>query len=349
MKHFLIRLIKQPISLRRGVFYLLFSTSFLSVFAMTVLWISTEVKNNKILIHDVKERTLQNQKQQIKHEIENALLYVKDMGNIHHGSYQKEVEQMVLNHLQQIRFGYSGYIFVNTIDGHALIFDGKKVVNKKNIKNLTDSNGLKLFPLECEAALKPNGGYIRYSFKKMNDTLPHPKISYIAYYKPWGWIIGAGDYIDDANQKIQSLQSPIITKVRLKITSILLILVAGTLILYFFSNYTAKQIVNQTDYFIRFLKDPSEKTFDSKNFFIKELNTISQNIIEIEDSKRAVENELRKHKEHLEDLIKERTEELELKNKKLEYFHELFINREFRIKELRDEVKALKQQLNNKV
>ncbi len=348
MKHFLIRLIKQPVSLRRGVFYLLFSTSFISVFAMTVLWISTEVKNNKILIHDVKERTLQNQKQQIKHEAENALSYVKDMGNIHHGSYQKEVEQMVLNHLQQIRFGYAGYIFVNTIDGHALIFDGKKVIGEKSIKNMKDAIGLKLFPLQREAALKPGGGYIRYLFKKMNDTLSHPKISYVIYYKPWGWIIGAGDYLDEAQQKIQSLQSSIITKVRLKITSILLILVAGTLILYFFSNYAAKQIVNQTNYLIKFLKNPSEKTFDPKNFFIKELNTISQDIIEIEDSKTAVEKELRKHKEHLEDLINERTEELEHKNKKLEYFHDLFINREFRIKELRDEVKALKQKLKNK-
>jgi hypothetical protein len=315
---------------------------------MSVLWISTEVKNNKRLIHDVKKRTLQNQKQRIKHEVANALYFVQDMGKIHNGTYEKEVQQMVLNHLKKIRFGYAGYVFVNTKEGKALIFDGKKVAGEKYIKNLTDANGLKLFPLEFQTAIKPGGGFFRYSFKKMNDTLAHPKISYVTYYKPWGWIIGAGDYIDDAYQEIESLQSSIITKVRVKIILILLVLVVSTFILFLFSNYAAKQIVNQTDHLMTFLKDPLGKPFDPKKFFLKEPRTIFEEIVEIEKSKTIAENELRKHKEHLEEEVKKRTEELEIKNERLENFHDLFISREFRIKELRDEVKTLRQKLKNK-
>lgn len=55
--------------------------------------------------------------------------------------------------------------------------------------------------------------------------------------------------------------------------------------------------------------------------------------------------ELKKHREHLEDLVKERTNELEDKNKKLEEFNNLFVGREFRIKELRDVVQDLKTRL----
>jgi len=63
---------------------------------------------------------------------------------------------------------------------------------------------------------------------------------------------------------------------------------------------------------------------------------------DITDRKKA-EEELNKHREHLEELIKERTKELEEKNKELERFNNLFVNREFRIKELRDKVKELEK------
>ena len=57
--------------------------------------------------------------------------------------------------------------------------------------------------------------------------------------------------------------------------------------------------------------------------------------------RKLTETELTKHRDHLEELVKERTSELEDKNKKLKKFNELFVNREFRIKELKDKVKEL--------
>lgn len=59
--------------------------------------------------------------------------------------------------------------------------------------------------------------------------------------------------------------------------------------------------------------------------------------------RKLTEEELAKHREHLEELIKVRTKELEEKNKKLERFNKLFVDREFRIKELRDKVKELEK------
>ncbi|MDA3937984.1 MAG: transporter substrate-binding domain-containing protein [Spirochaetia bacterium] len=56
---------------------------------------------------------------------------------------------------------------------------------------------------------------------------------------------------------------------------------------------------------------------------------------------KKAEKELQKHKEHLEELVKERTIELEGKNEELEQFNSLFVDREFRIKELRERVKEL--------
>ena len=53
------------------------------------------------------------------------------------------------------------------------------------------------------------------------------------------------------------------------------------------------------------------------------------------------EMELSKHREHLEELIKERTSDLENKNNELKRFNKLFVGREFRIKELKTKLESL--------
>ncbi|MCF8378248.1 MAG: PAS domain-containing protein [Bacteroidales bacterium] len=55
------------------------------------------------------------------------------------------------------------------------------------------------------------------------------------------------------------------------------------------------------------------------------------------------EEELKKYREQLEEVVKERTIELEEKNKQLERMNNLFVGREFRIKELKDKVKELEK------
>lgn len=77
-----------------------------------------------------------------------------------------------------------------------------------------------------------------------------------------------------------------------------------------------------------------------------ELEQFQGYIFNITEQKK-VEEELKKYQQHLEDLVKERTAELEEKNAELERFNSLFVGREFRIKELRDQVKELESKINN--
>lgn len=66
---------------------------------------------------------------------------------------------------------------------------------------------------------------------------------------------------------------------------------------------------------------------------------------EITDRKKN-EAELIKYRNHLEELVNERTKEIEEKNIELERMNSLFVGREFRIKELREKVKELNDKLN---
>lgn len=61
--------------------------------------------------------------------------------------------------------------------------------------------------------------------------------------------------------------------------------------------------------------------------------------------RKQIEEKLKKHREHLEELVKERTRELGEKNVELERFNKLFINREFRIKELKKSLENMSLKL----
>ncbi len=98
------------------------------------------------------------------------------------------------------------------------------------------------------------------------------------------------------------------------------------------------------------------KTGEPLPCFVKATNLYDQNniyiatfafITDITDRK-IYEEKLNKYRDHLEELVQERTSDLEAKNRELERYNKLFIGREFRIKELRDKVKYLEEQLQNK-
>jgi PAS domain S-box-containing protein len=61
--------------------------------------------------------------------------------------------------------------------------------------------------------------------------------------------------------------------------------------------------------------------------------------------RKKLQDELEKYKTHLEELVKERTKELEEKNKELQRMNDIFVGREFRIKELKEKIKILEDEL----
>jgi len=63
--------------------------------------------------------------------------------------------------------------------------------------------------------------------------------------------------------------------------------------------------------------------------------------IEIGKKKQEADEELKKYRDHLEDMVKERTAELEKKIAEIERLNRLFVGRELRMKELKEKIKEL--------
>ncbi len=56
----------------------------------------------------------------------------------------------------------------------------------------------------------PGGGFWEYEFTKSGARGLYPKVTFVKKYEPWGWILGAGAYLDDAQREFRAFSAGII-------------------------------------------------------------------------------------------------------------------------------------------
>jgi len=126
------------------------------------------------------------------------------------GLYVVDVEDKIkadlLSSISRIRFGKEGYIFINRLNGDALVSNGKLFSGTKKLWEVFNDNPEKMkdiFEKEYSAALKPDGDYIYYSHIKLtNPDKEVPKISFVYGIPDLQWLVGAGVYLDDVEMDI---------------------------------------------------------------------------------------------------------------------------------------------------
>ncbi len=99
--------------------------------------------------------------------------------------------------LRSFRFGKekADYLYAFSPQGVLQVNPNPKVEGT-NLYDKPDPDGV--YFIREQIALAANGGGImRYRFARPTGGDPVPKMSYVTEFKPYGWIIGAGIYIDD--------------------------------------------------------------------------------------------------------------------------------------------------------
>ena len=143
------------------------------------------------------------------------------------GAYESYLEEKLKirakNVIDNLRYGKSGYFWVNDINGK-MISHPKKHLEGKNFAN---NSKVPFVQLGIDKANSAGEGYIKYSFPKAGSDRYEPKISYIKYFPKWQWMIGTGAYIDDINKKVLEMK----IKSSKKIDSMILTMILGTIII----------------------------------------------------------------------------------------------------------------------
>jgi len=121
-----------------------------------------------------------------------SVIYTEDYIEL----FKKDIIEM----LSSIRFNTNGYIFLNTLDGKAIITNGEVNKERPNIWHLTDPDGVKVIQEEYKAAQNPEGDFIYYKWKKLSSDIISKKVSFIKAVPEFNWMIGSGAYLDEIDK-----------------------------------------------------------------------------------------------------------------------------------------------------
>lgn len=135
---------------------------------------------------------------------------------------QQQAQQSALTVIKQLRYRDKDYFWVNDLEPMMLMHPNFPDLEGKNLAEDKDPTGKHLF-LEMVEVVKMNGeGFVTYMWPRPASKEPVPKLSYVKLFKPWGWIIGSGIYVDDVQTEITRLKWHIIVATLVSVFIVLL-------------------------------------------------------------------------------------------------------------------------------
>ncbi|WDP89498.1 MAG: cache domain-containing protein [Desulfobacter sp.] len=210
---------------------------------------------------------------------------------------EENIKEEVIERLEQIKFGSTGYIFVGTWDGLSLagLFKGKNVLDSP------DSEPGQLARQMINLS-KSGGGFIQYLTPRFEGHEPASKISYIEPIPEWQWYIGTGLYIDAIEVAIQEKQQKIKDEIRILIVKCIIVLFLFLMVSFLIVRLLSGKIEKNLKLFSNFFKR-SEKnalpiemdkvTFSEFKFLADSANQMATKRKESEASLRESEKRYR--------------------------------------------------------
>lgn len=140
-------------------------------------------------------------------KLRNLYINIKKIGDsdmylaasIYLDEIDKELKSSFIKKFDNERFGYDGYgYYWITDDKDTMIFHAldKDMVGKQ-YTNLQDSNGVYILQEISSLIKKSTEGYLSYMYNIPGKDMSAKKTSFVKSVGHWGWVIGAGFYLED--------------------------------------------------------------------------------------------------------------------------------------------------------
>ncbi|MBN1251047.1 MAG: cache domain-containing protein [Bacteroidales bacterium] len=208
---------------------------------------------------------------------------------------------ITIENLRVLRYGVDGYIWINDIEPpykvvmHATKSELEGSGHVYKIEG-TDINVYEAFADICNES---GEGFLEYSFFKPGQTERLPKMSFIKLFKPLGWVIGTGVYIDNIEKEVRkktgALEQQINQLVWITIVIGIFLVAAASIFLYYLGSNVTNAIGQVNNQLLDMAKGHGVAKIDSeRKDEIGEMNSSLNILIDGVSSYTAFANEIGK-------------------------------------------------------
>jgi len=117
---------------------------------------------------------------------------------------EAEAKAAAIDTVKLMRYGNNDYFWINDMQPTMVMHPMKPELDGKDLSEAKDPNGVKLFIEFVNVVKKEKAGFVYYHWPKPGQEKPVAKISYVAGFAPWGWVVGSGIYVDDVDAIFQA-------------------------------------------------------------------------------------------------------------------------------------------------
>ncbi|WP_243546978.1 methyl-accepting chemotaxis protein [Pseudodesulfovibrio tunisiensis] len=139
---------------------------------------------------------------------------------------EEEAKQGAMKEIKTIRYKGNEYFWINTMDEVMVMHSANPSLDGKNLHDIKDPDGVYIFREFVKVSREKGEGFVNYAWPKEGSDQPVPKVSFVKLYKPWGWIVGTGIYVDDVETQLASLRWQILIP-----TVIVILVIVGVVFL----------------------------------------------------------------------------------------------------------------------
>jgi methyl-accepting chemotaxis protein len=108
-----------------------------------------------------------------------------------------EAQKLAIRLINDARYSGKEYFWINDMNARMVTHPIKPELNGKDVSTVKDPDGNAVFVKFVEKVRTQGSGFVSYLWPKPGQEKPVEKVSYVAGFEPWGWVIGSGLYMDD--------------------------------------------------------------------------------------------------------------------------------------------------------
>ncbi|MDX1726005.1 MAG: methyl-accepting chemotaxis protein [Pseudomonas sp.] len=110
---------------------------------------------------------------------------------------REKAQRQALEMVRGLRYAGGEYFFIHDLQPVMLMHPLSPKMEGQDVSGLKDSNGVLITVEMARMARDEGAGMLAYFWPKPGQNAPVEKISYVALFEPWGWVLGTGVYLDD--------------------------------------------------------------------------------------------------------------------------------------------------------